>query len=771
MSVSLLSFVVLHYSFAGCVAVFACLIGARLTRSAAFDSVCEKFSICTGLGLGILASVVLLLGLLHLLIPAVLLALFGVCSVLLWPAARELQRDVAGAWRGTSRKRLFAAAVVLIVLSPVLLLPLYPPIHWDATAYHLAAARIYATTHAVAPTPYLRFPVFPQLNEMLFALALLLYDDLAAHLMQFLMMLIVATSIYAWGRRAFRARAGLWGAALWLSNPIVLWLGSSAYIDVSLAMFLTLAAYAFFIWFASRHPSWLLLSAAFFGFAAGVKYLALFPVLVFGVVLLYDSMRRKTLRHVIPFAAVFLLFAGPWYLRNAYYTGNPIWPYWGSALGYGPWSPDDAQRQIADQFNPGLGKGPVALLRLPWNLAVHGGTGFRAEYSLSPAYLLLLPFCVWGMIRDSSVRVLLVVTGLYTLFWFATAQQMRYLIFAFPLLSLAAGTALEICLVRLRWPRLPQVASVMTGVICVLLVAPGALRMGEPGHFGESLIPEQLPPVRAEDRDDYILKFLPYYSAVRYLNRTKGNDYALYSLGFSNMAYFADGRFLGDWFGPAGHFKLLPHLSHPEELYQELHKLGVDYFMVNQSSGYADFTDLVLAPDFLEGHLKLAYAHGGLLFAVEEQPVQLTIGPELMTDGGFEQLSEGLPAKWLVVGKPLIGTTGEQSYDGMTAVRSDEQNWVEQKLPVQSGSLYLLHHFTRVSEPGQYARLQINWLDRQENAIRTDARILQPKTDWNMHVMAARAPLNAAWAIVYASAHGDSEVWFDDFSLREISYQ
>jgi len=268
MNVALLFFVLSHFSFLGLLALFAYLVGARVTRTVAYDSVSEKFSFCTGLGLGIIASAVFLLGLLHLLFPAVILALVGIASVLLWSTWKELRRDTERAWRSMSWKRLVLYGSFLLLVTPVLLLPLYPPIHWDATAYHLAAAKIYARSHAVVYTPYLRFPVFPQLNEMLFTLALVLYDDLAAHLVQFLMMGVVATTIYAWGRRAFNARVGLWGAALWLSNPLVLWLGASAYIDVSLAMFLTLAVYAFFNWFQFRSTSWLLVSAAFFGFPA-----------------------------------------------------------------------------------------------------------------------------------------------------------------------------------------------------------------------------------------------------------------------------------------------------------------------------------------------------------------------------------------------------------------------------------------------------------------------------------------------------------------------
>jgi hypothetical protein len=53
---------------------------------------------------------------------------------------------------------------------------------------------------------------------------------------------------------------------------------------------------------------------------------------------------------------------------------------------------------------------------------------------LSLIYLLLLPFCLAAAIRDGHIRVLLIATGLYTLFWFGTVQVIRYLLPAVPIL-------------------------------------------------------------------------------------------------------------------------------------------------------------------------------------------------------------------------------------------------------------------------------------------------------------------------------------------------
>jgi 4-amino-4-deoxy-L-arabinose transferase-like glycosyltransferase len=767
MSHGLVAFVLLHYAFAGSLALLAFLIGARLTRRVAYHSAAEKLCFCTGLGLGVVASAVFLLGLLHLLTPTAVLGALAVASVLLWPTARDLQADAVRAWRSLSWRRLAACAAILVVLSPVLLLPLYPPVHWDATAYHLAVARIHASAHAVVPTPYLRFPVFPQLNEMLFALALLLYDDLAAHLVQFLMMGTTAAAICAWGRRAFGAAAGLWGAALWLSNPLVLWLGACGYIDLGLAAFLTLALYALFNWVSSRSAPWLLLCAAFLGFSAGVKYLALFPALGVGLLLAHRCARQGRVRDLVAFVALFLAIAGPWYLRNAVHTGNPVWPYWGSQLGYGPWTQEDTRDQLRHQFHPGAGRGPVALLLLPWNLAFHGPTSFLAEYPLSPVYPFLLPLCLGAAIRDSRLRALLAVTGLYTLVWFATAQQMRYLLHALPLLSLAAGAALGAFASRLRRVQSPA----LVGVVCVLVAVPGALRASVPGRFGSPLVPDALPPVRAEERAAFIQRFNPIHSAVELLNRRRGDDYTLYSLAYSNMAYFADGGFVGDWYGPARHGDLLKHLADPEALYQELRRLGVDHFLANQTGGFADFADALLSPGLLAGHLKLIHAGSALLFEVVDRPVQLEGARELLGNGGLEERSAGGPAGWEASGSPVLDGTGAHSYAGATAVLLDDRSWLEQSVPVEGGAHYVLRGFARAAGPGQSSRLRIHWLDAGGAVIGSSLRVVPETTGWSPRALAGSAPAAASRAELAVGADGGSEVWFDELSFARIGYR
>jgi len=74
--------------------------------------------------------------------------------------------------------------------------------------YFLTSAKVYVQSHRLVVTPYLRLPVLPQLNEMFFTLSLLLYDDIAAQVIQLLLLTTLAAALIAFCRRNFSKQAG-----------------------------------------------------------------------------------------------------------------------------------------------------------------------------------------------------------------------------------------------------------------------------------------------------------------------------------------------------------------------------------------------------------------------------------------------------------------------------------------------------------------------------------------------------------------------------------
>jgi hypothetical protein len=470
--------------------------------------------------------------------------------------------------------------------------------------YHLVYAKIYAQENRIVFTPYLRYAVSPQTNEMLFTLAIRLYDSVAAQLIQFLMMGILATSLFSFGRRHFSQRAGIWAIAIFLSSPMVLWLGASAYIDIGLALFLTMGIYSFFNWVHLKEKRWLILGALFLGFAVGSKFSALFFLILFGLIALYIGFKERKLLQPFLFLLIAAAIASPWYFRNWYYTGNPVFPFFSQIFGYGLWSPQDLQGALHDLIHAhGTGKSLQSLLLLPWNLTFNQ-TKFLMEAPYSPIYLFALPFLFLSL-RRPKIRALLIIVFLYTLFWFNSAQVLRYLIPIIPLLSLAGAASFENCLEwwpseKTQWIK----KGVVTLIITMICFSPGWL------YAVRKVRNEGYPPCSKEEQEAYLMQRFPSFPAYQYLNQKRGRNYSLYALFDENMAYFADGSFMGDWFGPGRFERIYSKFSNLKALHQELRSLGANYFLIRRGR-----VPIEPPPEdfFSQSHFKLVYKNEHVL--------------------------------------------------------------------------------------------------------------------------------------------------------------
>ena len=122
------------------------------------------------------------------------------------------------------------------------------------------------------------------------------------------------------------------------------------------------------------------------------------------------------------------------------------------------------------------------------------------------------------------------------------------------------------------------------------------------------------PPATAANRDAFLTARLPSYPAYQLLNAKNGENYRVYALFDENMAYFADGVFMGDWFGPARYASIIPALSDSHQLYLELKRLDAQYFLVqgNREFAYSMPDDIF----FREKFKKIYDNNGVLLFEI-----------------------------------------------------------------------------------------------------------------------------------------------------------
>jgi hypothetical protein len=592
----MLVFALAHLAAIALLALISYVLGRRLTYRFPYSSTLEAVSFSAGLGLGVIGLLTTLLAAAGLLqtVPALIAVLL--LQLACWQVWRDLARGVLSA----PRRWAIAAgvsALLIAALAPYWLLALYPPSAFDATMFHLAAARIYADNHALVFAQYLRFPLFPQTNEMLFALALLLADDITAQLIQFLMVVLTAVALCAWGQRAFSLQAGLWAAGLWLSNPMVVLLGGIALVDAGLALFGCLGVYAFFTWARSRQTTWLVLAGVFGGLAASTKHTALIVVGMLGLVTIYFAIRDRRWTYPLIFGTLALGIPAFWYVRSLYYSGNPVEPLLPQIFGYSLWNESDWHVQMSDWLRRGTGKDLGSLFLLPWHLATRQQL-FGSDPPLNTVVYFALPLSLYWAIRSAYIRWLLALVAAFYLIWFYNAQIQRYLMVILPAFMLLTATSFDRTLL---WAtsllRRPPVRALVTTLGLLLAIAPGWLYAA-----GRIVTTGPIPTTRAE-RDAYLARKLPSYPAHQWLNAQRGSDYRLYGLYDEDMDYYTHGTYIGNTLGIGRFADIVDSLDTGQDLYNALARFNVDYFLVNTAR-----KEITLPEDeFFRSHFRLVY--------------------------------------------------------------------------------------------------------------------------------------------------------------------
>lgn len=552
--------------------VTAFILGRLLAGK--LDCAVERWAIPTALGLAGLAHLGFFLGLAGLLRPAAVLLVAAGIHVLgfrVWRQGSETFRQLR--WRPV----LLGTAALL----PLALLTLYPPTAFDATLYHLPFARGFVASGGLAYLTDLRFPVFPQVNEMLFALVMLFAPDVAAHGVSWLMTMLTAALIGSWARDSFSGAAAGWlAAAIFLGNPIVVYLAGIGYVEAGLTLFVTSALYAVRRWRGSGERRWLVLAAVFAATAADTKYLGLFFVGAIGLIVLFGRLPERGLGVRWAGALLFGLAAAavlaPWYGRIYAWTGNPLFPYFPQFFGFGPWSPPRFRSLLAHPptisgVSAAVSRG-IGLVRLPWDLVFE-----RAKYNgqppYSPLYLAILPLALGMAWKDVRQRRLLAFAAAYAFVCLGLPPDARYMVSVAPLVSLSVAGALLMLL-----GRFPVRSGLLTASLCAACFLPGWLYAIYRFHHLGPL------PLTPAGREAYLGRWQPCYRAIADLNRRLGSRYTVWAVHAENMSYYARGRFLGDWAGPARFDRVLSNLRDSQDLYARLRPLNAGYLLIPSSA-------------------------------------------------------------------------------------------------------------------------------------------------------------------------------------------
>ncbi len=404
-----------------------------------------------GLGTGLLSLLTLFAGLAGILYPPVMLLLLG-CGfifggkrlfLLIGHSIHEF-RESSG-YLGYFNICLFLIAALLIFNG---LAALAPPLDVDVLHYHLAAPHIYIMQHRILPVPGIYHSYFPFSVQMLYTLCLGLGSVQAAQWMHVIFGLANIMAIAVIGRQFYDRKTAVLAALLFYALPDVGGETALARVDLGVSFYALLA-----FWGTTaaqtreQERQWLLLcSGILAGLCGGSKYTGLIvPGLIIINVLLFQPVawRKRVQLSLIAGLAAFTV-AMPWYARNLFWTGNPVFPFLTELFGQGALS--DQYLALIRQGNWGYAAVPRTvknLLLTPWLLLVR--RDLFASNRIGPLFLAYLPL-FWGLrwSRLKPLRPLVIFCLVWFPFWFWTSPVVRFFFAPFGLLCILLAHTLRL---------------------------------------------------------------------------------------------------------------------------------------------------------------------------------------------------------------------------------------------------------------------------------------------------------------------------------------
>lgn len=317
---------------------------------------------------------------------------------------------------------------------------LTPPTFYDSLVYHLAIPLQYVKNHRIIKIESNIFSNFPQNIEMLYTMAIILYDDILANLIHFVFFPLITLSIYGFLREKYDDKISIFASLIFAVTPAVVMLASGTYIDLGLTFYLFLSFVSVMKWTETIQNKWLVLSGLLCGFSLGIKYTAGISVAIFILIIFHTAVlkRENIFSKIIIFVSSAFLAFLPWLVKNYIFTGNPVFPFYifGNV-------PDYIQKYVSHVSQHGT-KGISDFFNLPWNITMDGikfGGGFDI---IGPFYLVFLPVLFLITKTDKLIKISFAYLILYFFFWSISAKVLRFLIPIFPV----AAIVFSICIFK-----------------------------------------------------------------------------------------------------------------------------------------------------------------------------------------------------------------------------------------------------------------------------------------------------------------------------------
>ncbi len=428
---------------------------------------------------------------------------------------------------------------------------LTPPISRDALIHHLAIPKLWLEHGGFYETPWANFSYYPMYINLLYFVCLFFKNDIAPKFIHLAFGLATGGLIYIYLKNKYNSNWGLLGVVIFITTPIVIWLSTSAYIDLGMTFFTTAGLLAFIKWRDSEYSlfKWLCISACCMGVAIGSKYNALIPWFFINLILMYSyakdtEKQMMALKYGAIFFVISAVVASPWYLKNYFLTQNPFYPLFNSF--FQSWHHQPIQEILQNQVQRKTsGVGFFRLrevmygetfwetLSIPLRMFFQGDDHSYQYFQgvLNPLLIVFTPFLFLDKFnrRDKFVFVCFSVFFITTAF-FTTLKQVRYIVPVLPFLAILAVMGIKNVDGRLKgmaWFSYSRYNNYLILISRTILFAGIGILLARNLLYlnNRAIIIQPLKYVfKHENKNAFLRRNLEHYAAVEYINNHLSKD-------------------------------------------------------------------------------------------------------------------------------------------------------------------------------------------------------------------------------------------------------
>ncbi|MCX5797416.1 MAG: phospholipid carrier-dependent glycosyltransferase [Elusimicrobia bacterium] len=518
-----------------------------------------------------------------------LLVALPIAAGLIWHRQNILawsqRADLRGVFAGFSGWDIIACGLLGSYLVVNLSAALGPEFYYDSLVYHLALPKLYLLAHRIVPTPTMLYSGIPFGTEMLYGLGLGLADERLAKLIQCGFGIATAGAVFCWCRSRMRRSAAILAALLFYCAPMVCFESGVAKVELACAFYTLLAVFAMLE--AQERPAgnsryqFLTLAGIFAGLSVSTKYNAGLYMFMLPIPLIYRCIRGQQTRRALGmelgvFLGLALMTASPWFLKNAVFYGNPIYPFlnhlWGNNLSVNAagLASDAGARDLVQAFTTLAGvKDFFAGIWSPaWPLDNVAGIAFQ----------ILLPWVFLARPEPARRRsMMLIMVGIW-LAWALHTRMPRFLLPALPVLAVLSAEAVFLP----EFPRFLRYFTIGAVYGTLILTLGGAVFV----WYAQGLWSVAF---RFSGRDSYLSHphhsyLRPYYAGTKYINANTPVDSKVLFLG-EERGFYSERRFI-----TASVFDVNPIIGWADSasdgaaLLEKLKVGGISHLLVNRAA-------------------------------------------------------------------------------------------------------------------------------------------------------------------------------------------